>query len=115
MSKSIKLKMNADMSEIIKHLENLMKAFKTGIICLSKNNETVIVKPQENIYLEIEAEAKKDKEKLTIELEWFREQEIESPSDIFSISSEEPLITAPTEEKIEDPTKLPKKTLPENK
>lgn len=68
----------------------LSKALKEGKIVISNNNDSITLSPEENIELELEAEIKKGKEGISIELSWKREVIQDIGTVKFSIGSEEP-------------------------
>ncbi len=88
-SQNLKIKSTAGLLEIVRHMENLIASFKEGTICIRKDNESIILKPQEPVSLELAAEVKLDKdtlrEKLTIELKW-KKRESMGEENVFSIS-----------------------------
>jgi len=92
-SQNLKIKSTAGLLEVVRHMENLIASFKEGTICVRKDDESIILKPQEPVSLELEAEVKFDKEtlreKLTIELKW-KKKETAAEDTIFSISHEIP-------------------------
>ena len=94
-SQHLKVKSKAAMCEIVQHLENLVASLKEGQICIRKNGETIILKPQDPIVLELEAEAKLEKEglreKLLIELKWKKGEPAAEEGCAFSISPAEPM------------------------
>ena len=59
------------------YLEDLLKSFKEGTIFLQQGGEQVTLKPAHLVEVELEASAKKGKEKLHIELSWKNEKTLE--------------------------------------
>jgi hypothetical protein len=63
------------------------------MVCIRKGDESIILKPQEPVSLELEAEVKFDKEtlreKLSIELKW-KKKENGAEENVFSISHDVP-------------------------
>lgn len=93
-SQNLKIKSTAGLLELVRHMENLIASFKEGTICIRKGDESIILKPQEPVSLELEAEIKFDKEtlreKLVIELKW-KKKETALEEKGFSISHDLPL------------------------
>ena len=92
--KELKIKTTAGLQETVKQLENLIASMKEGNICIRKNDKVIVLSPQEPITLELAAEVKPEKsilkEKLTIELKWWKEEMAMQEKETFSISSEAP-------------------------
>lgn len=90
MSKNgISLKGTADFATMAGMLDDLCASFKGKTVCLQKGGEYVTLRPTESISFEIEAERKKSKQKLVIELSWQEETPFEEVAGI-KISSTEP-------------------------
>jgi len=89
----IKVKKSMSASEVCTVLDDLVKSIREGKVCIESDEEFITLNPAEKINLEIEAEMKKDKQKMTIELNWRRAvlQE-QKPVSILKISSQEPVI-----------------------
>lgn len=87
-SKALKIKSTTDLSDVIRHLENLIDSLKEGTVTIRKDDKAVTLTPQEPISMEIEAEAKSDKksrrEKLQFELKWKKGETVQEKA--FSIS-----------------------------
>lgn len=89
--KEIKIKTRGDVQSIISYLESIISSLKEGQIVIQNNNSFVSLKPVDDISMELEAEQKKGKEELTIELSWKSEQVITEESESrLIISSKEP-------------------------
>ncbi len=88
--KSIELKGTMDIGRVISHLEEIVNGLKEGTICIQQGTDIVSLKPNSNIEIELEASLKSDKEKLSIELSWRQEPEIQAPDRDFKIMSAEP-------------------------
>ena len=93
-SQHMKVKAKAGLVEVINHLEQLVKSLKEGQLCIRKNGEAIILKPQDPVMLELEAEARLEKdslrEKLVIELKWRKGEQASPESDAFTITHLEP-------------------------
>ncbi|MBF0482023.1 MAG: amphi-Trp domain-containing protein [Desulfovibrionaceae bacterium] len=87
------LKGNVDFAGAIALLGDIVKSFKDKTVCIQKGGEFVTLNPVEPIAFEIEAQRKKGKQKLSIELSWFEETAIEAPGE-FTVSSKEPELPA---------------------
>lgn len=77
----------ADLAEL---LEGIVASFKAGTVCVRKGSEFVTLKPLGRLDFEIEAEAKKGKQSLTLEIKWAEEVITKPACEGFSISSTEP-------------------------
>ena len=92
-SQHFKVKATSSLLEIVNHLEHLIASLKEGTIVIKRNDETVILKPMDPVTLELEAEARLDKdalrEKLIIELKWRKREMAPVEEGTFSISSQE--------------------------
>lgn len=92
MSKNdLKVKMHGELTNVITYLESLVNSLKEGTVVIQKSDSFITLHPQETVTLEIEAEQKKGKEELSIELSWKSEEVIsaDTPSTL-TISSKEP-------------------------
>jgi amphi-Trp domain-containing protein len=89
-SQHLKVKAKAGLGEVINHLEQLVKSLKEGQLCIRKNGEAITLKPQDPVMLELDAEAKLEKdslrEKLVIELKWKKGEQASPESDTFTIT-----------------------------
>ena len=89
--KEFKAKIKGSTEEIMRYLDSLVASLKQGTLVLQKNDEHITFKPREAMTMEIEAEQKKEKEEIKIELSWKAEEVVsaESPVELV-ISSKEP-------------------------
>ncbi|GAB7081348.1 amphi-Trp domain-containing protein [Megalodesulfovibrio paquesii] len=97
MSKSnLAIKGAMDFESVSTFLADLVTSFKDRTICVQRGEEFVTLKPGELIELELEVQAKKGKQKLSLELSWRDEvlTEMEAP---FKVSSTEPELPQPAE------------------
>jgi len=89
------LKGNLDFTAAVALLGDVLKSFKDKTVCIQKGEEYVTLRPAESIAFEIEAQRKKGKQKLSIELSWFEDLVAEVPTD-FKVSSKEPALPPAT-------------------
>ncbi|MBN1234215.1 MAG: amphi-Trp domain-containing protein [Candidatus Coatesbacteria bacterium] len=75
--KEVELEGKVDLKQAISFMEGLLTGLKEGTICLEKGDNTIVLKPINEVFIEIKAIQKKDKEKLSFELCWVKE--IEEP------------------------------------
>jgi len=88
-----------DAEGIITYLEDLVEAFKSGVVNLTTSHGDFILKPAGLIFMEVEATSKKDKEKFEIKFSWKKEEALlEEMNQEFAISAEEPI----SDEEIEE-------------
>ncbi len=92
--KEVSFKGKVELDKAIEYLERLSASLKEGRVVVEKGREFVALEPSEVVEIEVEAEQKKDEEKLSIELEWGRNWTAEAEPGL-RISSAEP---APLEE-----------------
>jgi amphi-Trp domain-containing protein len=98
MKNEIKIKQTMELGTVNDILKDLVKSFEEGTVCLEKGREFVTLRPGKVIEVEIEAETKKDKQKLNVELSWRQLEPEEEELPAIKISSEEPEMEAPTPE-----------------
>ncbi len=75
--------------QAVTYLQDIVSSFKSGIICVQHGEEFVTLKPEDMVFLEIEAEQKKDKERIIIELSWKKGDVLNEGIDL-KISAKEP-------------------------
>ncbi len=94
--KELKVKMSGALNDVISHLESIIASLKEGTVVIQKGNSFISLKPKDQVALEIEAEQKKGKEELSIELSWKSEEVIAADDTTSSlvISSKEPEVPA---------------------
>jgi amphi-Trp domain-containing protein len=85
----IALKGEMDRNDIIDMLERLVQGFKKGAVCLRKGSESMTLSPADHVGFGIEAEIKKDKQKVVIELRWEYDAELAQSREAFYICAEE--------------------------
>ncbi|WP_373500100.1 amphi-Trp domain-containing protein [Desulfococcus sp.] len=98
MKNEIKIKQTMELATATKILKDLAASFEEGTICFEKGEEFVTLRPGNLIDLEMEAEMKKDKQKLSIELCWRTVEPKKKEAPAIKISSQEPEMIAPTPE-----------------
>jgi amphi-Trp domain-containing protein len=93
-SQHLKVKAKGGLAEAINHLEHLVRSLKEGQLCIRKNGEAITLKPQDPVMLELEAEARLEKdslrEKLVIELKWKKGEQEPPEGDNFTITHLDP-------------------------
>lgn len=70
-------------------LEDVLKCFRAGLICLSNGHEHLTLKPAECVDFAIEGQTKKGRQKLVLEMSWTEGDVLQAPPS-FSITSQEP-------------------------
>lgn len=98
MKNEIKIKQTMELAAVNDILKDLVKSFDEGTVCFEKGKEFVTLRPGKVIEVEIEAETKKDKQKLSIELSWRQYEPEKEDLPVIKISSEEPEMAAPAAE-----------------
>jgi len=88
----VKVKKTIDLYTANALLDDFVKSFREGTVCIENGQEFVTLKPSKQINIEIEAVQKKDKEKLTIELSWRQSTTDKPENNTLKISSSEPAI-----------------------
>jgi len=96
----VEIKKNMTTAAVISLLEDLVGSLKTGKVCVQSGQNFVTLRPGDDMELEFEASEKKNKQQLSLELNWRRvEPVVETPAAAdFRISSEEPEIEVPEAE-----------------
>jgi amphi-Trp domain-containing protein len=72
---------------VAEYLTQLAKGFKSGVIVVEKNGESLTLTPTETAEVEVEARMKKDKARFSLEVTWRIPQVLDEPSSL-SISAE---------------------------
>ncbi|NDY56003.1 amphi-Trp domain-containing protein [Desulfovibrio sulfodismutans] len=85
----ISLKGTVDFASASALLGDLVKSFGEKTVCLQKGSEFCTLKPGETVSFEIEAERKKNRQKLVIELSWLDEVPVQE-AEAVKITSVEP-------------------------
>lgn len=78
-------------TDAVAYLEALVESFKSGNIVVEQAGEFVTLSPREHVEVTIEAKAKKDKQKFSLELSWAYPPAVETAA--VTISSTSPVIT----------------------
>lgn len=86
---SISLKGAFSPADFARMLEDLAGSIKAGTVCLQKGGEFVTLKPASTLEFEIEASARKGRQKLELRVKWQEPVEA-APEAPFTISSQEP-------------------------
>lgn len=86
--KEIELEGKVDLSQAASFLEGLLEGIGSGSICLEKGTDSIVLKPEQEVEIEIKGSQKKDKEKISFEISW-EKMVPEKPEEIveFRISS----------------------------
>lgn len=98
MKSEVKIKQTMKLGTVIDILKDLAKSFDEGTVCFEKGKEFVTLRPGKVIDVEIEAELKKDKQKLSVELCWRQLETEKEDAHGIRISSREPEMEAPAPE-----------------
>jgi amphi-Trp domain-containing protein len=64
-----------DTKEIIAYLEDLVAGFKAGSVCMTVGEDCLTLKPRGVMDVALKVSQKKDKEKLSLEVQWRRVDE----------------------------------------
>lgn len=108
--KKISTSQTLELKDAVAYLNDLLAAFKKGVITVSKGDEDLVLTPCAPVFLEIEAKKKKNKESFSFELSWHTMGEITEEEELLSISSETPPCCAENKEdpacKAEGPVKV---------
>jgi amphi-Trp domain-containing protein len=68
--KKISTEQRMEYNAAVSCLENLLEAFKAGCIEVCKRENRIVLVPSSEIYMEIEAKQKPEKESFSIEISW---------------------------------------------
>ncbi|MEF3696830.1 amphi-Trp domain-containing protein [Desulfolutivibrio sp.] len=98
----ISLKGTVDFASASALLGDLVKSFGEKTVCLQKGSEFCTLKPGETVSFEIEAERKKNRQKLVIELSWLDEVPVQE-AEAVKITSVEPELLPEPEPEAETP------------
>jgi len=83
----IDVKTTLQFKDAVSYLEDLTKSFKSGTIVIESGENSVAMKPGEQIAIKVEAKRKKNKQKIGFEISWS-----DTENDNFKISDQ---MTAP--------------------
>ncbi len=95
MKQEVSFKGNLEQKTVVSYLEDMIKSFKAGKVCIQNGEKFVTLQPQGDIELSVQASEKKGKEKLSFELSWRKSPEDERKSIELKISSKEPVKPKP--------------------
>jgi amphi-Trp domain-containing protein len=88
--KRIDLKGRTDLAKAIEYLENIVASLKSGTLCVQNgSDETLTLKPEQAIDLEVNASQRADKESVSLKLSW-RKTAAECETLPLKITSREP-------------------------
>ncbi|TVM19822.1 amphi-Trp domain-containing protein [Oceanidesulfovibrio indonesiensis] len=85
----VKIDGTMDLAQVIAYLEDIIGGLKAGTVHVQLGQESVMLSPGNIVDCEIEVSQKKDKEKMTLELSWKKD---ESGTDVVRISTAGPKI-----------------------
>ncbi|QTA93629.1 amphi-Trp domain-containing protein [Desulfonema magnum] len=108
----VKIKKTMDADAVKTILDDVVKSFKEGTVCIESGKEFVVLKPSQQIDFEIEAGEKKGKEKLVIEMSWRQDALEQEPQSLLKISSSEPVVEEPSPEKEEEVSSVKEEQVP---
>ena len=91
---SINVKGAMDFEGVISFLSDFLVSFKERKVCVQRGEEFVTLKPGDQVEMEIEAQEKKGKQKVSLELSWKTDLPLEGDKS-FKVSSMEPEVKAP--------------------
>lgn len=94
--KEVSYETQMTLKKAVEFLEALVSGLKAGRVCVQQGHESVTVRPEKVVNLEIEAREKKEREALGFKLTWRKPIAAEEDTDL-KISSEEPLPEAEEE------------------
>lgn len=83
----IELKTLMESAAVADYLAQLAKGFKSGVITVEKDGESLTLTPAETAEVEVEARIKKDKARFSLEVTWRTAEAFDEPSS-FKISAE---------------------------
>lgn len=61
-----------DVREVVAYLEDVLAGFKAGSICMTVGEDCLTLRPRGVMEVGLKVSQKKDKEKLSLEVEWRR-------------------------------------------
>ena len=96
MGKSWNVKSSVDKSELCKILRDLADSIELGKVVLEKEDSFVSFEPSNDLTLKVEAEQKKDREKFSLDVTWYKP--IKKQKLLLKISSTEPQVQEIMEE-----------------
>lgn len=90
--KSVKVKSGMSVEAVTAVLEDLVKCFRDGLVCVESGDRFVTLTPQADVEIELEASTKKNRQRLSLEMNWKRIVPVddELTQVDFKISNEEP-------------------------
>lgn len=90
----ISVKGTMDYEAVVAFLDDFVASFKKKTVCVQRGEEFVTLTPGEQVEVEIEAQEKKGKQKLSMEFTWRSEVPLEGDMS-FKVSATEPEIKTP--------------------
>jgi len=83
----IEMKTLMESAAVAEYLTQLAEGFKSGVIVVEKDGESLTLNPTETAEVEVEARVKKDKARFSLEVSWRTAQAMDEPSSL-KISAE---------------------------
>lgn len=77
--RSVSFEGTVGVQQVVKYLEGLAAAIKAGTITLENGGESVSLHPSRTVTLSIEAKRKEDRERISLEIGWVREEDAVEP------------------------------------
>lgn len=85
--RKIRVHHEAETAKVISYLESVVQGLKAGALCVENDGETVTLKPTNPLEMELEVRQKRDKESLTLTIQWATEYVLNNGVDNFRISA----------------------------
>ena len=90
MKNEVMIKTTLSPEEVAGLLGDISRSMLARKVCVESGARFVVLEPSNGIELEIKAEARKNKQKLSLELSWKKAPVIEEAASTFKISSQAP-------------------------
>jgi len=88
-STKVAIKMDMQLSEVIRYLEDIIAGLRDGKVVVQKGEQVAALTPSEPVAIEIAAKLKESKQKLAIEMTWMPAAEAAEAKELH-ITSQEP-------------------------
>jgi amphi-Trp domain-containing protein len=99
--KSLSVDFVGNVQEIAQKLEEFVKAFVSGTVCINSSGEELVLKPQNTIHLELEAATREGKEKVSFKMKWHKHIEMDNETASSFTVSDTPTAIEPEETALE--------------
>ena len=83
----------ADLARAVSYLEDVIKSLRSGSISVGNGSEKLVLKPQDQLKVKVEATQKPNKESISLRLSW---QTHEEPTEAEPFSIGSPAVSAPS-------------------